>query len=201
MHDRIWYMAVVLGTVGFVAGLALAGVKSMTDPIIEKRTLEQKIKPTLDEVFKPAGVDNDYITDRVKLELGRDDKGRAQRLTVFRGRKGEKLVAAALITSSPGYGGDITVLTAFDLENKKLLDVKTLQHKETKWGGARTVDDSDPFIKQWTGMDYENGFALSADGGQVDAMSGATISSAAFTRALNRAVKLLAEHGDKIRED
>ncbi len=198
MRDKIWYMALVLGVVGFVAGLALAGVKTITDPVIEKRILEQKIKPSLDSYFESAGVDNDYIADRVRLELGRDSKGRMQRLTVFRGRRGEELAAAALTTSSPGYGGNITVLSVFDLRNKKLLGVKTLSQKETKGLGARTADDSEPFIQQWIGMAYENGFALSTGGGGVDAISGATISSTAFIAAVNRAVRLLAEYSDEI---
>jgi len=193
-------MAVVLGVVGGVAGLALDGVKSMTDPVIEKRILEQKIKPTLDKYLKPVGMDNDYIADRVKLDLGKDEIGRRQHLNVFQGRKGGVVKAAALQTSGGGYGGDIHVLTVFDLENKTILGVKTLSQKETKGLGARIKDDSEAFIKQFSGMDYSGGIRFRSDGGRVDAISGATISSNAFTKAVNSAVELLAERSGEITE-
>jgi electron transport complex protein RnfG len=198
MRDKIWYMALVLGLVGAVAGLALAGVKSMTDPIIERRILEQKIKPTLDAYMKPAGVENDYLADRIRLDLGEDDVGRKIRLNVFVGKKGGAVAAAALETAAPGYGGDIAVLTVFDLEGKKILGVKTLSQKETKGLGARVADDSEAFIQQFKGMGFEGGVRLSSAGGKVDAISGASISSTAFTKAVDRAVELLKEHDDKI---
>ncbi len=88
MRDKIWYMAIVLGLCGAIAGAALSAVKSMTDPVIEKATLEKKIKPTLDKYFKNLGLENDPIANRVKLELGRDELGRKQFLLVFKGIKG-----------------------------------------------------------------------------------------------------------------
>ncbi|MBW2276296.1 MAG: hypothetical protein JRF63_02320, partial [Deltaproteobacteria bacterium] len=112
MRDKIWFMVLVLGIVAGVAGLALAGVQSVTAPVIEKRILEQKIKPSLDKFFGPLGVDNDFIADRVVLELGLDQLGRKQRLTVFKGLKGGELIAVALQTAGGGYGGDLDVLTA-----------------------------------------------------------------------------------------
>jgi electron transport complex protein RnfG len=191
-------MAVVLGLVGSLAGLALAGLKKVTDPIIEKRILNEKIRPTLDKFLKPVGADNNYIDDKVKLDLGIDEFGRKQKLNVFKGKQGDRLMAAAMHTASPGYGGDISVLTVFDLETKKIFGVKTLSQSETKGLGARVADDSEPFIKQFSGMDYTGGVKLRADGGQVDVISGASISSIAFTKAVNDAVSLLNKHGAEI---
>jgi H+/Na+-translocating ferredoxin:NAD+ oxidoreductase subunit G len=198
MRDKILYMVVFLGLVSAIAGAALSGVKSWTDPIIEKGILEKKIKPSLDLYMKPVGVENDFIADRIKLDLGKDEKGRKMRLTVFKGKKGGKVVAAALETAAGGFGGDIKVLTIFDLENKKILGVKTLDQKETKGLGARVADDTEKFIKQWAGMDYSRGAALKANGGSVDAISGATVSSTGFTAAVNKAVELLEERADEI---
>ncbi len=198
MRDQIWYMVVVLGVIAAIAGAALSGVKGLTDPVIEKFTLEQKVKPSLEKFFGPIGIDNDYIADRVKLELGKDELGRMQRLTVFKGKKGGTVSAVALQTSAGGYGGDLLVLTVFDVEKGALLGVKTLDQKETVGLGARVADDTEPFIQQFTGMPYDKGVALSSAGGSVDAISGATISSAAFTEAVNKAVTLLSERNAEI---
>ena len=191
MRDKIWFMAVVLGLVAFLAGLALAGVKGMTGPVIEKRILEQKIKPSLDKFFDGLELENDYIEDRQVLDLSKDARGRKQLTTLFLGKKGGKVVVAALQTKAAGFGGDIEVLTAFNLDDKKILGVKTLSQSETMGLGARVADDSEPFIQQFHEMDYKNGVNLRSNGGQVDAISGATVSSTAFTAAVNRATELV----------
>ncbi len=198
MRDKIWFMVLVLGLISSAAGAALAGVKNLTDPVIENYTLEKKVKPSLEKFFGPVGIDNDYIADRVKLDLGKDDWGRMQRLTVFKGTKGGQTVAVALQTSAGGYGGDISVLTAFDVPAGTIMGVKTLDQKETMGLGARVADDTEPFIQQWTGMSYEGGVGLVADGGSVDAISGATISSSAFTAAVDRAITLLGQRSAEI---
>jgi electron transport complex protein RnfG len=198
MRNKIWYMALVLGVVGFVAGLGLAGVKAFTDPLIEKRVIEEGIKPTLDKFLGPAGIDNDPIQDRIKIDLGEDERGRKLRLTVFKAKKSGKVIAAALQTSAAGFGGNIDVLTVLDLDAKKILGVKALAQSETPGLGARVGNDEEPFIKQFSGMVFASGVKLSSNGGEVDAISGASISSGAFTRAVDKAVDLLGQHGDKI---
>ncbi|HUT77639.1 MAG TPA: FMN-binding protein [Polyangia bacterium] len=198
MRDRIWFMVLVLGLVGGVAGLGLAAVRDLTFPVIEKRILDEKVKPTLETLFAPLGIDNDYIADRVVLDLGLDDWGRKIRLTVFVGRKGGAPAAVALQTAGGGYGGDIEVLTAFDIAGGKIIGVKTLAQKETKGLGARVSDDGEPFIKQFAGLAYEGGVKLRSADGEVDAISGATISSTGFTAAVDSAVRLLAERRAEI---
>ncbi len=198
MLNKIWYMTIFLGIVGAIAGASLAGVKAITDPIIEKRIIEEGIKPSLDKFLGEIGVENDPIADRIKIDLGRDDRGRKMELTVFKAMKSGSVAAAALQTASSGYGGDIDVLTVFDLGAKKILGVKTLSQKETKGLGARVSDDTEPFIKQFVNMSFANGVKLSSDGGEVDAISVATSPSTALANAVVRAVILLGEHSDRI---
>jgi len=198
MRDKIWFMAIVLGMVSGVAGLALAAVQSVTAPVIEQRILEQKIKPSLDQFFGPLNPENDFIADRVTLDLGRDDMGRMQRLTMFKAKKGGKVIGAALKTAASGYGGDVEVLSAFNLVTNTLIGVKTLSQKETKGLGARVGDDSEPFIQQFRGLAYQSGVKLKANGGEVDAISGATITSTAFTSAVDKAVNLLNQYRKEV---
>jgi electron transport complex protein RnfG len=200
MRDKIWFMVLVLGGVSAIAGAGLSLVRSKTEPVIQQSILEEGVKPSLELFFAPAGVDNDYIADRVELDLGKDDWGRTLKATVFKGKKGGKVVAAALQTAAGGFGGDIVVLTAFDLEGKKILGVKALDQKETKGLGTRVSDDAEPFVRQWKGMPYEGGVALRSNGGKVDAISGATVSSGGFTNAVNKAVNLLGERAGEITE-
>ena len=201
MRDKVWFMALVLGLVGVIAGVALSSVKTLTDPVIESRVLEQKIKPSLETFFEPLGADNDFIADRRSLDLGKDARGRKLRLTVFKATRQGQLIGAALQTASGGYGGDIQILTVLDLGEQKILGTKALDQSETKGLGARVSDDTEPFIQQWRGMSYKNGVALKSDGGQVDVISGATISSTAFTAAVAKALELMASHRQEIEQE
>jgi electron transport complex protein RnfG len=198
MREQIWYMALILGGVGTVAGLGLSAIKSLTDPVIEQRILEEKIQPSLDRFFGPLEPDNDYLADRVTLDLGRDARGRRREVTVFTARRGNALIGAALQTTEGGYGGDIEVLTVFDIDDQVILGAKTLDQKETQGLGARVANDDDPFLRQFQGMDYSRGVKLRSDGGRVDAISGATITSTAYTKAIEEAASLLERHQERI---
>jgi Na+-translocating ferredoxin:NAD+ oxidoreductase subunit G len=200
MRNKISYMVLILGLVGATAGYCLATVKDLTDPIIEARILNEKVKPGLEVFFRDIAPDNDAIADRVIVDLGRDERGRARRLTVFPAMKDGKLVAAALRTSAGGFGGSLEVMTALDLREDRLLGVRTLSQSETKGLGARVANDEEPFITQFPGLPWRAGLSLRADGGQVEAITGATISSKALTSAVDGAGKLLQERLPEVQQ-
>lgn len=191
MRDKIWYMVLVLFVVGLAAGLSLAAVKQLTDPLIESRILDNKVRPGLEELLQGLGIDNDPVADRIKLQLGKDELGRTLRLTVFHCKRGDDTVAVALQTSGAGFAGDIEVLTVIEVETKKILGARALSLKETKGLGSRVGDANEPFVRQFSGLDGSSGVRLSRDGGRVDAITGATISSTAFTSAVSEALRLL----------
>jgi electron transport complex protein RnfG len=191
LKERIWFMALLLAATGLLAGAGLASVRSLTAPVLERRVLEQRVKPGLQSLFASLDADNDPIGERVTLELGRDPRGRSQRLSIFPARRAGALVGAALRTGSAGYGGDIEVLSAFDLERGSLLGARALQQKETPGLGARIGDPEEPFVRQFAGMPALSPIRLRSEGGQVDAISGATMSSRGFAAAVERARTLL----------
>lgn len=80
-----------------------------------------------------------------------------------------------------GYSGDITVMVGVSNEGKVTgLVVRDL--KETKGLGANALTDT-TFLAQFLGTDGE-----AAIGTDIDALSGATVSSKAVTKAVNSAV-------------
>jgi len=191
MRDRIWYMALVLGLVSVLAGLALAGVKRLTDPVIEGNLLEQAVRPALARLLGPLRIDNDALADRARIEVGRDARGRRLRVTVFRGRVGGRLVAAAMQTNGVGYGGELTVLTTFDLVKNRVSGVAVLDQRETKGLGARVAEPGHPFLRQFEGLAIDARFALDREGGEIDGLAGATITSRAVTGAVAQAATVL----------
>lgn len=84
--------------------------------------------------------------------------------------------------SDAGFGGRIVIMAGFDTDGK-LVGYKVLSHAETPGLGAK--------IDKWFQNDQVIGsvgaLAVRQDGGDIDAITGATITSRAFTDAINKA--------------
>ena len=98
---------------------------------------------------------------------------------------GEK-IGVVITTVSSGYGGKIEVMTGIK-SNGEVSGVNILSMEETPGLGAKGKEDS--FLKQYKGFDSP-GLAVSKDGGQINALSGATITSRAITKAVNEAIEI-----------
>jgi electron transport complex protein RnfG len=106
----------------------------------------------------------------------------------------------AFETSGKGFGGDIGVMMGVDLETGQLLGVGVTTHSETPGLGARAKDDPS-FGAQFKGMSLDSPFSVKADGGQIDAVSGATVTSRGVAAALNDGAKVFNELQSKIKEE
>jgi electron transport complex protein RnfG len=92
------------------------------------------------------------------------------------------LVGAAFASSSPkGYGGSIDIMVGID--GATVNAIRVLAHKETPGLGARIVEDA--FLGQFAGRDRAGtAWAVRKDGGEIDEITAATISSRAVTAAV-----------------
>ena len=121
--------------------------------------------------------------------------GDGDSLKIYPATKGGKFVGAAVESNTKkGFSGEIKVIVGFDKEGK-LLNYSVLQHAETPGLGAK--------MQEWFSTDKNKqsvlGRSLSAgplkvtkDGGDVDAITAATITSRAFLDAVNRAYSAFA---------
>jgi electron transport complex protein RnfG len=128
------------------------------------------------------------------------------------GTSGERLYAAydaqgqlkgvAITGVGPGYAGPVTVMFAYDPARAAIVGSKVLQSNETPGFGDKL--DADPlFLKNFEALDARldgEGRALAnaivtvkhgtkSEPWQIDAISGATISSKAMGRAANAAAQ------------
>lgn len=94
------------------------------------------------------------------------------------------LGAAIECSSAHGYGGNIKLLAAFDAEGT-LLDFIVLEAHETPGLGAKI--SSLAFRAGFKGLRAEDEIRLRKDGGTVDAVTSATISSRAAVEAISEA--------------
>ena len=88
-----------------------------------------------------------------------------------------------------GFGGHIEIMAGF-LPDGSIYNVSVLQHKETPGLGTKMNDEQ--FSKQFLGKSPTKfKLRVKKDGGQVDAITAATVSSRAYCDALQRAFDLL----------
>ena len=184
-------MVVVLSAITGLAGFVLSGLKVWTTPIIEEQVLTNVQGPALRQIFLQG--DNDPIADRKRLPMpGNED----ETIIVFPSLKGGKLQAVAMEASGNGYGGDVNVIVGFDVAADNLVGISVTTHKETPGLGSRIQEPG--FTKQFKAKDPAKA-ALKKDGGDIDAISGATLSSVAAADAVKQAAGWYAALKDTIK--
>lgn len=122
------------------------------------------VKPLLQKVLPQA----EEIQKQGNIFIGYDAEG--------------EIAGYAAVSQSAGYGGPIEMLVALDPQGK-IIGYRVINHRETP-GFFRLLPEN-RFFKQFLGMDYTNQFQL---GGDIDAVSGATISCEGVARAVREAV-------------
>ncbi len=183
------HIVLSLSIVCLISGLSLSWLNAMTKERIELQVLENKQMPAVRAILGEA--ENDLLKDRRSVTIGDRD------VLVFTAKKGDKPYAIALETSGKGFGGDVGVMIGFDLTADKLAGVGITTMSETPGVGTRAKEDS--FTKQFKNMDLAKAvFKVKSDGGTVDAVTGATVTSRAVCSALQDGLTIFKEHKDKL---
>jgi electron transport complex protein RnfG len=135
--------------------------------------------------------DNNPIEEQFKVATSEGDS-----LTVFPVRKNDTSVGYAVESfSKNGFSGLIRVMAGFDAEGK-LYNYSVLEHNETPGLGSKMEAwfRQDKNRQNIIGRDMTKGMLkVVKDGGDVDAITAATISARAFLEAINIAYN--AYHG------
>lgn len=177
MRDMI-KMVVVLTVLSSSAGGLLAFVRDGTADRIENQQLKYVKGPAINKIFE--GASNDPIADRFKLKVA--DKEMSFFVGVFNGEPN----AVAFESFGKGYGGELGVMVGVNIKDDKIVGVGVTTHKETPGVGSRAQTDPS-FAAQFKGQSIKQLFKVKTDGGQVDAVSGATYTSRGVSAALTDA--------------
>ena len=107
--------------------------------------------------------------------------------------KNKKLMGYAFIAKGQGYQGTIKILSVIDPTLQKLEGIEIIESVETPGLGAKIQDD--PFRKQFDGLSVLPQIECLKDqvqkNNQIQAITGATISSRAVVNILNKEIKTL----------
>jgi len=180
-------MVIVLTITAFVCSAALGLVYSVTkEPIAEAKIA--RINASIAVVVPPF--DNNPSENPIEVEVD----GRIMRLYVA--KKGDEVIGVAVESfSNMGFSGLITLMVGF-LPDGTINDIAVLAHNETPGLGDKMEKRKDErFAVQFDGQ-HPNNFrlALRKDGGDVDVITAATITSRAFIDAVRRAFEVFEEN-------
>ena len=180
-------MVLSLLLISAIMSAALALVYQITlGPI--KMAESKKVNDAIKQVV-PA-FDNDPGAEVYYLSV----EGENDSLAIYPAKKNGQLVGSAVSTyTNKGFSGNIKVMVGF-LPDGTIYNTMVLLHKETPGLGSKMTDKK--FHDQFNDKN-PTGFKLSVkkDGGDVDAISAATISSRAYCDAITRAYIAYSQKG------
>ncbi len=154
------YPIALLTVVVLVSVSLLMALNSVTSPVIETRR-EEEIMIMLEDIF-PQMTDFIFEDDMYYiLEEGQE-------------------IGHAFIARGTGYGGEISIMVGLDTD-LTIKDISIITHTETPGLGSKIEEEE--FTSQFRGLDMPQ-LALSRDQGQIDAITGATVSSEAVALAI-----------------
>lgn len=166
--NKIFKPIVVLCVICIVITGALAATNSVTAPIIEaakiaaEEAARKELLPEADSFTRIEGIEVANVSDIYTADNG---------------------VGMVVTSSGKGYGGTMTVMVAFTPEGT-IKQIKVTEQAETQGIGSKVAGDSS-FWTRFEGLEAKP-LTLGVD---VDARTGATISSRALTSAVNSAIE------------
>jgi len=144
----------------------LVFTESITSPIVEKRMQEQI-------VAKMTGMFPDVVEWNVEDDL----------YTLYSNEKKTDKIGYAFMATASGYSSTgINILVGLE-DAQTIKGVVILAQAETPGVGSRVTEAS--FLDQFIGLNI-NDVVLKQDGGQIDSLTGATISSRAVVDTIRK---------------
>lgn len=190
-ESNLLNMILSLGGVTIVAAVLLAWVNGITEEPIKEAKIKTQTE-AMNNVLPDH--DNDPLADKATVTL---DNGTVA--IIYPAKKDGKLAGAAVETQADGFADKIAVIYGFEADGT-VRNYSVLQHSETpglgskmeSWfrdsSGKRNIIGHNPGKENMT---------VTKDGGSIDAITAATISSRAFLKTLNDAFAAYMKHNQQ----
>lgn len=181
MESTLKNMVAVLFGITLVASAGVGVVNMITvEPIAQSK--QAATTAALAEVLPP-------FDETTSEELTIDEMP----ITVYTATKDGVVAGYAVQSMSKlGFGGAVRMMVGFDPDGR-VVNINVLEQTETPGLGTKMCDEGNPLLGSVKGQRLEDKqlvdgkLAVRKDGGDVDALTAATISSRAYVDAVNRA--------------
>ncbi|MBQ9712557.1 MAG: RnfABCDGE type electron transport complex subunit G [Bacteroidales bacterium] len=169
-------MVICLFTTCFICAALLAGVYALTKAPID-RTNEKLLKESIGAVLPQGG----ELSEAKTLSVG------GQPSEYYESTENGEVKAYAVKSTVVGFGGPLVLMVGIT-DDGKVYNTSVLSHSETPGLGAKCNTD-EHFMAQWKGLDPANKILkVKKDQGDIDAITASTITSRAYTLAVQNAV-------------
>ena len=169
-------LAAILLIITSLVAAALAGVNSITAPVIAQLTAE-KTQLAIEAVLPGGGEEIEFAPADLVSKVYKGENGYAIEVT------------------PGGFDNTITMMVGVDIEGK-VLGIDIIKHTETAGLGA-VADAETPAGQNFRGqfVGTSGSVAVTKDGGAMDSITGATITSRAICDGVNAALACAATLG------
>jgi electron transport complex protein RnfG len=186
-------MLATLGSAGALAGLLIVVVYSITLGPIEAHKAEVLRRAVNEVLNDPIAYETLFATSQAVFESppAAGAEGDVEKIYVGIDAQGQA-TGVAIKAAAAGFQDVITLLYGFDPATGKLLGMKVLESKETPGLGDKIEKDL-AFVAQFVGATPPLAAVKRATGasGEIDAITGATISSRTVVRIINESLARL----------
>jgi electron transport complex protein RnfG len=188
---------------GLIGLLVIAGTTTAVVSLMEQFTRERiaanqaaRTMQVIAEVL-PSNRHANMPHEEIHLVTNKRAPGEQKSLPIYIALLDKTAVATVLTREAPnGYIAPIRLLISIDNEGS-IIAVRVLEHLETPGLGDQIDADKSGWITQFNGRkqpDDSPPLALKRDGGDLDHISGATITSRAVSNAVSKGLAYYAEN-------
>lgn len=177
VKSNLTTMVVCLTVVSLVCSALLGGMYALTAEPIAKANADI-LKASIGAVLPEGG----ELSEAKPIEVG----GQASEyyVSIVDGTP----VAYAVKSTTVGFGGPLVLMVGITADGM-VYNTSVLSHNETPGLGAKCNTD-EKFMNQFKGFDPSSkSLTVKKDGGDVDAITASTITSRAYSLAVDNAVK------------
>jgi electron transport complex protein RnfG len=179
-----------LAIAGMLAGTLIVTVYEKTLPAIEAHralVLQQAIQTVLSG---PERFDTLYVVDEAFIIVSPETTNPNRLERVFVGYRGDAQIGYAIAAGEPGFQDVINLMFGYDHATGQVIGMQVLGSKETPGLGDKIEKDSS-FVRAFRGITTPiTGMkaGTSDEPGELDMITGATISSRAVIKIINNAL-------------
>lgn len=199
-HSAISKNALILGAFALVSSGLIAITHLLTKDKIALE-VELSLIRQLSQIVPTKNYDNKVYKDCIIInDAGYLGSELDQKL--YRMRSGKDNYAVLMTSIAPdGYSGKISLAIAISSQ-EKLLGVNILNHQETPGLGDKIERNKSNWLDQFNGLSLNNPsedrWKVKKDGGQFDALTGATITPRAVIKAVHNSLNFYAKNSQQL---
>ena len=178
LESTVKNMFVSLTVICLVCSALLGGAYAITKEKIDEAEVNKQ-----NEAIARVVPEFDNIPSEEVFEVELEGK----KYAVYPAKLSGEVVGYAINTSATGFSGPVVIMVGITAEGR-IFNTVPVSHAETPGLGAKISEEGNPFVEQFKDMDPSaTVLKVKKDGGDIDAITASTITSRAYTAAVESA--------------